>query len=130
MSGHTENEGIGLKTLDVLVKFTMPRETAEKVKRRFEELSRDGGEVSYLDCVLFDAALATLGEEQAYYGIDDTEWRETTKARAKAEAGYAEVRVIDIAPDSWHVACTRQRDRARHEAPTQSASSDAGLPGT
>lgn len=90
------SEGVGLETLDVLVKFRMSRETAEKVKRRFAELSRDGIGVSYLDCVLFDAALSELGEEQSYYGMDDAEWAEVLKKRALAEARYASVKTVDI----------------------------------
>ena len=96
------SEGVGLETLDVLVKFRMSREVAEKVKRRFTELSRDGSGVSYMDCVLFDAALSELGEEQSYYGIDDAEWADVMEKRASAEARYASVKTIDIT-DAWRI---------------------------
>ena len=109
MSGRADSEGVGLETLDLLVKFKMSRERAEQIKCRFGELSRDGSSVSYLDCVLFDAALATLGEEQAYYGFDDSEWREIVEKRERYEARYAEVKVIDIT-DSWCITGQIQRN--------------------
>lgn len=92
--------GSNIETMDTLVKYTMSREAAEQVKRRFVDMSARGEGISYMDCVLFDAALDVLGEEQEYYGIGDDEWQETLKTRREAEKRYKTVRTIDVT-DTW-----------------------------
>ena len=92
--------GVGAEVLDLLVKFTMSKETAERVKDRFVDMSAKSASVSYLDCVLFDAALDVLGIEQKYYDIPDDEWQETLKTRARAERLYSAVKTIDVT-DTW-----------------------------
>lgn len=92
--------GSGIGTLSVLVKYTMSKEVAELVKNRFEEMGFNDESVSYLDCVLFDAALEVLGIEQEYYGIGDEDWQATLADRAAAEKRYNEVKVIDVT-DTW-----------------------------
>ena len=85
--------GAPVNTLGTLIRYTMMRGTAERVKRRFIEMSMRDEPVSYLDCVFFDAALETLGEEQAYYGYSDDEWRKMLDDRAAAETRY---RVVEV----------------------------------
>ena len=81
-------EGEPVNTLNVLIKTTMSRDIAEMVKERFEDMGSRGMSVSDLDCVYFDAALEVLGEEQAYYGYGDDEWREILAERAEMEKRY------------------------------------------
>lgn len=81
-------EGAPVNTLNVLIKTTMSRELAETVKERFEDMGSHGMSVSYLDCIYFDAALEVLGEEQAYYGYGDDEWREILAERVETEKRY------------------------------------------
>jgi hypothetical protein len=92
--------GSNIETMDTLVKYTMSREAAGQVKKRFVDMSARGEAISYMDCVLFDAALDVLGEEQEYYGIGDDEWQETLKARRENEKRYKTVRTIDVT-DTW-----------------------------
>lgn len=92
--------GSGIETMDTLVKYTMSKEAAENIKRRFVELSMHDASVSYMDCILFDAALEVLGEEQAYYGLADDEWKETLRLRAEAERRYRTVKTVDVT-DTW-----------------------------
>lgn len=92
--------GSNIETMDTLVKYTMSREAAEQVKKRFVDMAASGEAISYMDCVMFDAALDVLGEEQAYYGIGDDEWDEMLKARREAEKRYKTVRTIDVT-DTW-----------------------------
>ena len=92
--------GTGVETLGVLVRYTMSEKAAEEVKARFVELSMAGASLSYMDCVLMDAALDVLGLEQAYYGIPDDEWAETLRRRKEAEARYDKVKTIDVT-DTW-----------------------------
>lgn len=108
--------GTPVETLDVLLKYTMSEDVARTLKNRFIEISSEGGGVSYMDCVLFDAALGVLGEEQAYYGLDDDEWKDTLKAREKLEKRFKTVKVIDVT-DTWReVLDSRQVAEHRHEA--------------
>lgn len=92
--------GANVETMDTLIKYTMSAETAAKVKARFIDMGVRGESVSYLDCVLFDAALDVLGEEQQYYGLSDEEWQETLRSRAETEKRYKTVRTIDVT-DTW-----------------------------
>lgn len=92
--------GSNIETMDTLVKYTMSREAAEQVKSRFVEMGIRGEPVSYMDCVLFDAALEVLGEEQAYYGMSDDEWQETLRKRAEGEKRFKTVKTIDVT-DTW-----------------------------
>lgn len=92
--------GTGVETLRTLVRYTMSKEAAEDVKARFVEMSAAGESLSYMDCVLMDAALDVLGLEQAYYGIPDDEWAETLRGRKEAEARYDRVKTIDVT-DTW-----------------------------
>lgn len=92
--------GTPIETMDTLVRYTMSRKAAEDVKRSFMERSRAGEGVSYMDCVLFDAALGVLGEEQAYYGMSDEEWAEKLKGRAAEEKRYRHVKTVDVT-DTW-----------------------------
>ena len=92
--------GSNIETLDTLVKYTMSKEAAEQVKKRFVDIAASGAGVSYMDCIMFDAALDVLGEEQAYYGIGDDEWNEMLKARRENERRYKTVRTIDVT-DTW-----------------------------
>jgi hypothetical protein len=78
----------------------MSKETAEDVKARFVDTSAAGESLSYMDCVLMDAALDVLGLEQAYYGIPDDEWAETLRRRRDAESRYEKVKTIDVT-DTW-----------------------------
>jgi len=91
--------GIGSEVLGLLLRFTMSKETAEAVKTRFSDMSARGEPVSYLDCVLFDTALDTLGIEQEYYGMSGEEWQETVKQREKTARKYETVKTIAI-PDT------------------------------
>ena len=93
--------GSTVRVMDTLIKYTMSREAAEKVKQRFTDMSAANESVSYLDCVLFDAALEVLGEEQAYYGMTDAEWQEAKERAAAEERQFAHVRTIDVT-DTWH----------------------------
>ena len=88
--------GVAAEVLDLLVRFTMSKEAAEAVKARFTDMAARGEDVSYLDCVLFDAALDALGMEQKYYGMSDDEWQETLKQRKAAAARYSGVKTIDV----------------------------------
>lgn len=92
--------GVGAEVLDLLIRFTMSKEAAEAVKARFVDMSARGESVSYLDCVLFDAALDVLGLEQQYYGIPDDEWRETLRQRKAVERQYRGIKTIDVT-DTW-----------------------------
>lgn len=92
--------GTGVETLGVLVKYTMSKAAAEEVKARFADMSAAGEGLSYMDCVLMDAALDVLGLEQAYYGIPDDEWAETLKRRKEVESRYEKVKTIDVT-DTW-----------------------------
>lgn len=92
--------GSTVKTLDVLIKYTMSRAVAEKVKSRFIDMGLNGDSPSYLDCVLFDAALEVLGEEQAYYGIPDEDWQRQQEEAKEMERRYT-VKTIDVT-DTWH----------------------------
>lgn len=92
--------GIGVETLDTLVRFTMSKEVAEAVVARFADLSARGESISYLDCVLHDAALDILGLEQKYYGIPDEEWRDISDQRKALGNAYAAVKTIDVT-DTW-----------------------------
>ena len=88
--------GVAAETMNLLVRFTMSKETARAVKAQFTDMAARGEDVSYLDCVLFDAALDALGMEQKYYGIPDDEWQETLKQRKAAAARYSGVKTIDV----------------------------------
>ena len=92
--------GSTIETLDTLVKFTMSEGTAKTIKRRFTEMSAAGEGVSYLDCVLFDAALEALGEEQAYYGMSDDEWEAAQRANEATERRCRHVIVVDVT-NAW-----------------------------
>lgn len=93
--------GTEVKTLDTLILYTMSKEVAEKVKDRFTEMGINGEDPSYLDCVIFDAALEVLGIEQAYYGISDSEWEDIVRQRKIGEKQFGSVRTIDIT-DTWN----------------------------
>ena len=97
--------GTGVETLGILVRYTMSREAAEQLKERFADMSARNESVSYLDCVLHDAALDVLGLEQAYYGIPDDEWQETLRQRREAERRYSSVKTIDVT-DTWREVLT------------------------
>lgn len=92
--------GVAAETMNLLIRFTMSRETAESVKTRFVDMSARGESVSYLDCVLFDAALDVLGLEQEYYGMPDDEWREILRQRRAVERQYRGIKTIDVT-DTW-----------------------------
>lgn len=92
--------GVGAEVLNLLIRFTMSKEAAEAVKTRFADMSARGESVSYLDCVLFDAALDVLGLEQEYYGMSDDEWREILQQRKAAERRYRGIKTIDVT-DTW-----------------------------
>lgn len=92
--------GSPVKTLDVLIKYTMSPAVAVEIRDAFIGLSNKGESVSYLDCILFDAALEVLGEEQAYYSYSDEEWQDIQDKRKKAEKRYGRVRTIDVT-DTW-----------------------------
>lgn len=96
----SREQGSALHTMDTLVKYTMSEEAAKKVYERFVEMARDGESASYLDCVVFDAALDALGTEQEYYGYSDEEWAEIRNERDRVEKTFGKVRVIDIT-DTW-----------------------------
>ena len=100
---------MGVHTLDVLIKYTMARDVAETVKQRFIDMGIAGKSQSYMDCVLFDAALDVLGEEQAYYGIGDEEWKEIQEQRQKADKAFGQVKVIDVT-DTWKEVLREDRD--------------------
>lgn len=100
---------MGVHTLDVLIKYTMSRDVAETVKQRFIDMGIAGKSQSYMDCVLFDAALDVLGEEQAYYGIGDEEWKEIQEQRQKADKAFGQVKVIDVT-DTWKEVLREDRD--------------------
>lgn len=92
--------GTGVETLGILVRYTMSKATAEQLKRRFADMSARDESVSYMDCVLHDAALDVLGLEQAYYGIPDDEWQEILRQRHEADRRYSSVKTIDVT-DTW-----------------------------
>ena len=81
-------DGEPVNTLNVLIKTTMSRELAERVKERFIDAGTQGRSLSYLDCVYFDAALEVLGEEREYYGYGDEDWETIVKERAETEKRY------------------------------------------
>ena len=93
--------GSTVRTMDTLIKYTMSKEAAGQIKQRFEAMSAAGESVAYLDCVLFDAALEVLGEEQAYYAMTDAEWQEAKERAAAEERQFAHVRTLDVT-DTWH----------------------------
>lgn len=105
----TDGNRMGVHTLDVLIKYTMSRDVAETVKQRFIDMGIAGKSQSYMDCVLFDAALDVLGEEQAYYGIGDEEWKEIQEQRQKADKAFGQVKVIDVT-DTWKEVLREDRD--------------------
>jgi len=92
--------GVGAEVLNLLIRFTMSKEAAETVKTRFVDMSARGESVSYLDCVLFDAALDVLGLEQEYYAMSDDEWREILRQRKAVERQYRGIKTIDVT-DTW-----------------------------
>lgn len=92
--------GTGVETLGILVRYTMSRAAAEQLKSRFADMSARGESVSYMDCVLHDAALNVLGLEQAYYGMSEDEWQESLRQRRAAERRYSSVKTIDVT-DTW-----------------------------
>ena len=97
--------GVEADVLDLLIRFTMSAEAAEEVKTRFADMSARGEPVSYLDCVLFDAALDVLGIEQEYYGIPDDEWQETLRQRRAQDRWYGgNVKTIDVTSTGREVA--------------------------
>ena len=89
-----------IETKGELVKFTMSKEAAEEVKDLFTSMSKAGDPVSYMDCVLFDAALDVLGLEKEYYNMSDEEWEQAVQERKETEKRYARIRVIDVT-DTW-----------------------------
>lgn len=105
----TDGNRMGVHTLDVLVKYTMSRKTAEQVMKRFIDMGIAGQSQSYMDCVLFDAALDVLGEEQAYYGLSDEEWKNIQEQRKKADATFGQIKVIDVT-DTWKEVLCEDRD--------------------
>lgn len=105
----TDGNRIGVHTLNILVKYTMSRALARTVKQRFIDMCIAGKSQSYMDCVLFDAALDVLGEEQAYYGIEDEEWKEISEQRQKADKAFGQVKVIDVT-DTWKEVLHEDRD--------------------
>lgn len=92
--------GTGVETLGILIRYTMSRAAAEQLKERFADMSARGESISYMDCVLHDAALDVLGLEQVYYGIPDDEWQEILRQRHAAERRYSSVKTIDVT-DTW-----------------------------
>lgn len=92
--------GSEIRTQDTLIRYTMSKSVAEKIKNRFIEMSTDGESPSYLDCVVFDEALSILGEFQQYYGYTDAEMEEVRKAQRVADETFGAVKVIDIT-DTW-----------------------------
>lgn len=93
-------QGYPIETKGELVRFTMSKEAAESVKQLFTDMSKNGAPVSYLDCVLFDAALDVLGIEKEYYGVSDEEWEQTVREREEQEKRYGTIRTIDVT-DTW-----------------------------
>jgi len=91
---------VEVHTQDTLIRYTMNAEAAEKVKTAFVDMSASGESLSYMDCVLFDAALDVLGIEQEYYGYGDDEWAEIQKGRKDAESRFGTVRTVDVS-DTW-----------------------------
>ncbi len=92
--------GVAVDTVGALVRFTMSEDAARKIRDRFEEMGMRGDSPSYLDCVLFDAALERLGVERQYYGYDDDEWAERMAERRTAERRCRAVKTIDVT-DVW-----------------------------
>lgn len=92
--------GAPVRTRGELIKYTMSKHVACEVRDAFIDLSNKGESVSYLDCILFDAALEVLGEEQGYYGYSDEEWEEIQDTRRRAEKRYGRVRTVDVT-DTW-----------------------------
>lgn len=88
-------QGAPVNTCDIMIKFKMTKAIAKKIKKRLAEMGLAGESVSYLDCVLFDVALETLGEEQTYYELTDEEWEQQQAERKEAEKRYR-VRTIDV----------------------------------
>lgn len=93
-------DGAEVHTLDTLVRFTMSDEVAQTIEQRFQDRASNGESLSYMDCVLFDAALERLGHEQAYYGRSDEEMAEIIKARGEIERQFYSVRTVDVT-DTW-----------------------------
>lgn len=83
-------------TLDTLILYKMSAETARTIRDRYKEMSRNDEPVSYLDCILFDTALETLGEYRAYYGLSDEDWEAELASRKAAEKTFEHVLTIDV----------------------------------
>ncbi len=92
--------GVPLKTLGAVVRFTMSSEVAEKVKSRFVDMGMRGESPTYLDCILFDAALERLGIEREYYGLDADEWDLRVAEREAVESRFDVVKTVDVT-DAW-----------------------------
>lgn len=92
--------GVVVDTVGAVVRFTMSEEAATKIKDRFSRMAAQGDSPSYIDCVLFDAAVERLGLEREYYGYDDAELAERMAERRAAEHGRR-VKTIDVT-DTWH----------------------------
>jgi hypothetical protein len=92
--------GVPLRTLGVVVRFTMSKDAAEKVKTRFVDMARRGESPNYLDCVMFDAALEKLGVEREYYGLDPDEWDLMLAERETSESVFGSVKTVDVT-DAW-----------------------------
>ena len=88
--------GVPLRTLGVVVRFTMSKDVAEKVKSRFVDMARRGESPNYLDCVMFDAALEKLGLEREYYGVDPDEWDLKLAERETVESMFGGVKTVDV----------------------------------
>lgn len=101
--------GAPVNTLDTLIKYTMSKELAERVKTRFIDMGINGEAVSYLDCVYFDTALAVLGEEQAYYGYGDEDWAKILAERAETEKRYRVV-TVDVTKELEEAAKDEDRN--------------------
>lgn len=93
-------KGSPVNTRGELIKYTMSPHVACEVRDAFIELGREGEPVGYLDCVLFDAALEVLGEEQSYYGYSDEEWAGIQNERKRAERRFSRIRTVDVT-DTW-----------------------------
>lgn len=92
--------GVPLRTLGVVVRFTMSKDVAEKVKARFVDMAKRGESPNYLDCVMFDAALEKLGVEREYYGLDPDEWDLRLAERETSESVFGSVKTVDVT-DAW-----------------------------
>ena len=85
-----------VNTLDTLILYKMSKETARTIMDRYREMSRKDEPVSYLDCILFDTALETLGEYPAYYGLSEEEWQAELDSRKASEKSFGHVLTIDV----------------------------------